>query len=104
MCTGLRWTIPPGLVFEAHRLVYHLTLGLSVIKKKKVEVYPRQADHATKAHQPREVRHLVLLHTRLLITFADFYYFRSLLIIVAADFCATRSKPYASSNSGQLAD
>ena len=24
-----------GLVFEAHRLVYHSTLGLSVIKKKK---------------------------------------------------------------------
>ena len=24
-----------GLVFKAHRLVYHLTLGLRVIKKKK---------------------------------------------------------------------
>ena len=26
-----------GLVFKAHRLVYHSTLGLRVIKKKKVE-------------------------------------------------------------------
>ena len=26
-----------GLVFKAHRLVYHLTLGLKVIKKKKPE-------------------------------------------------------------------
>jgi len=26
-----------GLVFEAHRLLYHSTLGLRVIKKKKVE-------------------------------------------------------------------
>ena len=25
-----------GLVFKAHRLLYHSTLGLSVIKKKKV--------------------------------------------------------------------
>ena len=34
-----------GLVFEAHRIVYHSTLGLGVIKKKKV--------HATREHLER---------------------------------------------------
>ena len=33
-CAGERFR--GGLVFEAHRLVYHSTLGLRVIKKKKV--------------------------------------------------------------------
>jgi len=34
-CFGLRG----GLVFKAHRLVYHSTLGWRVIKKKKLRVY-----------------------------------------------------------------
>ena len=32
----LRWGIRLGLVFEAYRLLYHSTLGLRVIKKKKI--------------------------------------------------------------------
>jgi len=34
-----------GLVFEAHRLVYHSTLGLGVIKKKKKKATPRAAEN-----------------------------------------------------------
>ena len=30
------WGLRFGFVFKAHRLVYHSTLGLSVIKKKKI--------------------------------------------------------------------
>ena len=32
---------PGGLVFKAHRLLYHFTLGLRVIKKKKIETWFR---------------------------------------------------------------
>ena len=36
---GLRGRGRGGLVFKAHRLLYHSTLGLRVIKTKKVGVY-----------------------------------------------------------------
>jgi len=32
-----------GLVFKAHRLLYHSTLGLRVIKKKKDDSFSRRA-------------------------------------------------------------
>jgi len=35
------WNILRGLVFEAHRLLYHSTLGLRVIKKKKKTPDPK---------------------------------------------------------------
>jgi len=45
-----------GLVFKAHRLLYHSTLGLRVIKKKKKEMW-----HATGV--PRERRPRAFLIT-----------------------------------------
>jgi hypothetical protein len=33
-----------GLVFKAYRLVYHSTLGLSTMKKKKAPLADREAD------------------------------------------------------------
>jgi len=44
-----------GLVFKAHRLVYHSTIGLRVIKKKKTEHDTREqawfVSHGTFDHQ-----------------------------------------------------
>ena len=34
-----------GLVFKAHRLLYHSTLGLSVIKKRRSDQFVERLDH-----------------------------------------------------------
>jgi hypothetical protein len=45
-----------GLVFKAHRLVYHSALGVSVKKKKKKESCPSQADGLTKLESSNRLR------------------------------------------------
>ena len=41
-----------GLVFQAHRLVHHSTLGLRVIKKKKGQIPPRRLHHSRRTTLP----------------------------------------------------
>jgi len=59
--TPIRTCPPGGLVFKAHRLVYHSTLGLRVIKKKKKEpaktsIFQKQPKQLhTIIHQDSEV-------------------------------------------------
>jgi len=50
-----------GLVFKAHRLVYHSTLGLRVIKKKKKF---RRRGSVAASHQPAEVGQIVFVNCR----------------------------------------
>ena len=52
-------TSPPqcraGLVFKAHRLVYHSTLGLTVIKKKKCDQTHRSVFPGTRMRAPQSM-------------------------------------------------
>jgi len=55
-----------GLVFKAHRLVYHSTLGLRVIKKKKKGTWMRQALRTARTKSERELEaHRLLYHSTL---------------------------------------
>ena len=51
-----------GLVFEAHRLVYHSTLGLGVIKKKKKKI----AYHVLETAHNTNIHHTSFLRSNLL--------------------------------------
>jgi len=48
-----------GLVFKAHRIVYHSTLGWRVIKKKKKKLQPFSAQKGCKPFTPRGGRFLM---------------------------------------------
>jgi len=67
--------VPKGLVFKAHRLLYHSTLGLRVIKKKRrVEARARKGtfqrevpreQKILKGHLPRVMYHQVYQYTKI---------------------------------------
>jgi len=53
-----------GLVFKAHRLLYHSTLGLRVIKKKKREQLSRVQRLSPDSNDQNLVMLLLLLYSR----------------------------------------